>query len=570
MATGKALDGKPYAGNPHVRFDEGEVAPAETPRRVSLLYNQSNITLLALALASTHLAADPVCPVDPTMPFVPELSDEFEGSRLDDTKWADWSPSFRGRTSLGARVVAPGNGYLYCRDNVSTRDGLLRLVARPMRENEKTPENLAQGFDAWALAIVKSRGKGCYGYYEIRAKTMTACLCNGYWLYDPHSDDPDRKFTYGDISEEVDVFEVGGHKGRNIPTRYNPGILCGTIHAYTTPYLEGIVNRTNRNPKDAGKVRVKLPFWMCDGFHTYGLLWTPTNLVWYVDGRRQDDRHNDYIHRPLHITFDCEMMRVRGIPDPKDLPDEFQIDYVRVWRLDPGDPALVARPRIEATAYDWYARHDRICREAREVKCDVVFVGDDATHDWNDSPDRTSFGGFATGRRWLDAWGRYGAINLGFAEDRTGNVLWRLKYGELAGLAPRAFVVNVGGNNFVKTPYYPGDTVAATEAGVWRIVDTLHRQFPSAHVILTGAIPFGSGPSDGHRPQITQLNAALSRSAALHPYVTFVDLSDRLLDTTGACRPEFFESGCSRLSSAGYRVWQSALEPTLAKVAAPR
>ena len=38
MATGKALDGKPYAGNPHVRFDEGEVAPATTPRRGSLLY----------------------------------------------------------------------------------------------------------------------------------------------------------------------------------------------------------------------------------------------------------------------------------------------------------------------------------------------------------------------------------------------------------------------------------------------------------------------------------------------------------------------------------------------------
>ena len=27
MTTGKALNGKPYAGNPHVRFDEGEVAP---------------------------------------------------------------------------------------------------------------------------------------------------------------------------------------------------------------------------------------------------------------------------------------------------------------------------------------------------------------------------------------------------------------------------------------------------------------------------------------------------------------------------------------------------------------
>ena len=40
MATGKALNGKPYAGNPHVRFDEGEVAPAATPRRGSLLYKE--------------------------------------------------------------------------------------------------------------------------------------------------------------------------------------------------------------------------------------------------------------------------------------------------------------------------------------------------------------------------------------------------------------------------------------------------------------------------------------------------------------------------------------------------
>ena len=43
MATGKALNGKPYAGNPHVRFDEGEVAPAATPRRGSLLYSFEDI-----------------------------------------------------------------------------------------------------------------------------------------------------------------------------------------------------------------------------------------------------------------------------------------------------------------------------------------------------------------------------------------------------------------------------------------------------------------------------------------------------------------------------------------------
>ena len=36
--TNAILRGKPDAGNPHVRFDEGEVASAK-PRRGSLLYN---------------------------------------------------------------------------------------------------------------------------------------------------------------------------------------------------------------------------------------------------------------------------------------------------------------------------------------------------------------------------------------------------------------------------------------------------------------------------------------------------------------------------------------------------
>ena len=39
--TNAALRGKPDAGNPHVRFDEGEVAPAATPRRGSLLYKKT-------------------------------------------------------------------------------------------------------------------------------------------------------------------------------------------------------------------------------------------------------------------------------------------------------------------------------------------------------------------------------------------------------------------------------------------------------------------------------------------------------------------------------------------------
>ena len=46
MTTGKALNGKPYAGNPHVRFDEG----AATPRRGSLLCKPVSFYVMTVAV----------------------------------------------------------------------------------------------------------------------------------------------------------------------------------------------------------------------------------------------------------------------------------------------------------------------------------------------------------------------------------------------------------------------------------------------------------------------------------------------------------------------------------------
>ena len=59
--TNAAPRGKPDAGNPHVRFDEGEVAPAATPRRGSLLYDKKQMVGLracrVAALGAWSLAA---------------------------------------------------------------------------------------------------------------------------------------------------------------------------------------------------------------------------------------------------------------------------------------------------------------------------------------------------------------------------------------------------------------------------------------------------------------------------------------------------------------------------------
>lgn len=52
MATGKALDGKSHAGNPHGRFDEGDVAPTVTPRCGSLLYKKVMIAACVLSMTA--------------------------------------------------------------------------------------------------------------------------------------------------------------------------------------------------------------------------------------------------------------------------------------------------------------------------------------------------------------------------------------------------------------------------------------------------------------------------------------------------------------------------------------
>ena len=52
MTKREALNGKPYAGNPHVRFDEGEAASVATPRRGPLLHKTSFLLLVCIAVSS--------------------------------------------------------------------------------------------------------------------------------------------------------------------------------------------------------------------------------------------------------------------------------------------------------------------------------------------------------------------------------------------------------------------------------------------------------------------------------------------------------------------------------------
>ena len=279
------------------------------------------IAAILFVLCCGTLYADdsaPKCPMGDGYEFVPELSDEFDGDALDDSKWWDFNPAWRGRKPA-----------LFSRKNVAVADGALRLTASLMKPEEVDVEMKARGYDKFWKAIVKSRQKMAYGYYEARCKSMKACVCNAFWLYDPFSDRPDIKYVEGEFSEEIDILEYCGKPHEESQNR----VYWATIHRYATPYLESIVNKKKfKTPNYSFKTKMDFDFWA--DYHTFALAWTPDALRWYVDGKEVFARENDFFHRPLHIMLDCEIMDDWfGEPDPEDLPATFSIDYVRVWKL---------------------------------------------------------------------------------------------------------------------------------------------------------------------------------------------------------------------------------------------
>ena len=267
-------------------------------------------------LADASLPSSPF----PDLVFDAETSDEFDGETLDRTKWSDWVESFQGRR----------RGFLFSRDNVDVAQGELRLKARLLRDDEKTFDNLARGFDTYATAIVKSKRKSFYGYYECRAKSMNAAVCNAFWLYDPLSDEPGKKYRPGDFSDEIDIFEIFGKEGSK-PSDCRRAYY-NTVHRLATPYLEGrVLGGVEKLPNKSSRRKVDFDF--ADDYHVYGFLWTEKELKWYADGVETFSRPNDCFHRPMHVTFDCEIMYDWvGEPDKADLPQTFAVEYFRHWK----------------------------------------------------------------------------------------------------------------------------------------------------------------------------------------------------------------------------------------------
>jgi lysophospholipase L1-like esterase len=185
-------------------------------------------------------------------------------------------------------------------------------------------------------------------------------------------------------------------------------------------------------------------------------------------------------------------------------------------------------------SYDWVVRHNEILalNNPGTTRADVVFIGDSITHFWSGEPKAKRVAGKDSWEKWIAP---HHPINLGYGWDRTENVLWRLRHGEVAGLKPKAFVVLIGTNN-LSSGVGGIQSIPDTVEGVAEVCREIRRQAPQAKILLLAILPRGAKP-DATRQRVADANKLLKEQA---PQVAdaYLDLTDKLVEADGSILKE--------------------------------
>lgn len=141
-----------------------------------------------------------------------------------------------------------------------------------------------------------------------------------------------------------------------------------------------------------------------------------------------------------------------------------------------------ARPVSRMDLAWWRERHLRVLRDLKARPPGLLLIGDSITQDLERR-------GPIPEMDFADVWRRFyaprGAANLGFKGDSTAHLLWRLRNGELDGIAPKAAQVLIGANNFGRVRWGAVETFAGIEA----VLAEIRRRLPRTGVVVLGVLP---------------------------------------------------------------------------------
>jgi beta-glucanase (GH16 family) len=260
-------------------------------------------------------------------------SDEFDGDRLDETKWtraADCGGG--GNDERQCYVVSP--------ETVSVGGGVLKLTTikrktRGLANPWAGPTGPMKAGD-YASGKILTQGKAAWRYGRIEARARVPGgqgVWPAIWMMPEHE-------TYGGWprSGEIDILET-----------VNLGAPCPTCDGGRENRIFGTIHFAG--DADGGHKQVSTGTPMpasADGFHVYAIEWSPAAIAWFVDGQRYaeakaaDWKRDDQagaatpFDQPFHLILNLafggrwpEGANAKGV-DETALPATMEVDWVRV------------------------------------------------------------------------------------------------------------------------------------------------------------------------------------------------------------------------------------------------
>ncbi|WP_271608430.1 glycoside hydrolase family 16 protein [Bradyrhizobium sp. CCBAU 21359] len=247
--------------------------------RKLILLVAAPLMLGLLSIFATALTSSPVPLIDFSQPV---FKDEFD--TLD----------------FGDRDLTPQswyNGLWYEKpnplDQMSVEGGVLTLKAPP-------------GKRSTSITTVPRHGKGGrvfkHGYFEARMRFANSDNdWAAFWLFSwQHSQGTDNNHWC-----EIDVFE-----------HFGPGKFVGSVHEWTD-------KSHSRNSNAISKVEHPIDF---SEWHNYGLLWTQSRLIWFLDGKPVHEAP------PPQVCNNQDMFVILGTSKHEEGPLAWlQVDWLRIW-----------------------------------------------------------------------------------------------------------------------------------------------------------------------------------------------------------------------------------------------
>ncbi|TGV00788.1 family 16 glycosylhydrolase [Flavivirga rizhaonensis] len=248
-----------------------------------------------------------------------EISDEFEGTSIDTTKWFVEGQNgdyyiWKGR--------APSQ---FVPHNVIVEEGKLKLRTQWEPDYEFAKESYADGAhnDTYGVhegkpmpvttAGIVGKKRFLNGYMEVKSKAGHAAITAAFWAIG--------------YEQELDVYEQLAAPKIDGSIKANTNRTA--VHDWSPPAVR---------PTKVFGYDETLPYTTSDDFHIYGVEWGEDYLKIYRNGKfvhgfTQDELGTDWVlNNPMEVWLDSEIFKWLGVPHKEELPVDFEVEYMRVWQ----------------------------------------------------------------------------------------------------------------------------------------------------------------------------------------------------------------------------------------------